>query len=45
MLESVKDVLREFKDIFPMDLPLGLPPARKGHEFHINLEDDVPPIH
>ena len=45
MPESVKDVLREFKDVFPTDLPLGLPPARKGHEFRIDLEDDVPPIH
>ena len=31
--------------MFPQDLPLGLPPARKGHEFKIDLEDEVPPIH
>ena len=28
-----------------MDLPLGLLPVRMGHEFKIELEDDIPPIH
>ena len=27
------------------DLPLGLPPICKGHEFKIELEDDAPPVH
>ena len=31
--------------MFPQDLPLGLPPGRKGHEFKIDLEDEVPPAH
>ena len=38
-------VLEEYDDVFPQDLPLGLPPVREGHEFKINLEDDVPPVH
>ena len=29
----------------PQDLPLGLPPVRQGHEFKIDLEDDVAPVH
>ena len=35
-------VLEEFDDVFPQDLPLGLPPVHQGHEFRIDLEDDVP---
>ena len=38
-------VLEEFDDVFPRDLPLGLPPVREGHEFKIDLEDEVPPVH
>ena len=38
-------VLEEFDDVFPQDLPLELPLVRQGHEFKIDLEDDVPPIH
>ena len=38
-------VLEEFDDVFPQDLPLGLPPVREGHEFKIDLENEVPPIH
>lgn len=30
---------------FPQDLPLGLPPVHKGHEFKIELEDNIQPIH
>ena len=45
MLEEIKAVLQEHKDIFPMDLPPGLPPVRMGHGFKIELEDDTPPIH
>ena len=45
MPTSVRDVLHEFKDVFPTDLPPGLPPVRKGHEFRINLEDATAPVH
>ena len=45
MPEEIKAVLQEDKDIFPTDLPPGLPPVRMGHEFKIELEDDTPPIH
>ena len=39
---DIRAVLEEFDDVFPQDLPLGLPPVRQGHEFRIDLEDDVP---
>ena len=42
---QIRVVLEGFDDIFPQDLPLGLPPVRQGHEFKIDLEDDVPPVH
>ena len=45
MPTSVRDVLHEFKDVFPIDLPLGLPPVRKVHEFRIDLEDEIAPVH
>ena len=45
MPEEIKAVLQEYKDIFPTDLPPGLPPVRMGHEFKIELEDDTPSIH
>ena len=45
MPEQMKAIVQEYKDIFPMDLPPGLPPVRMGHEFKIELEDDTPPIH
>ena len=38
-------VLEEFDGVFPQDLPLGFPPVRQGHEFKIDLEDDVPLVH
>ena len=45
MPKEIEAVLKEFEDIFPKDLPPGLPPIRKGHEFKIDLEDDTPPVH
>ena len=42
---SICAVLEEFDDVFPYDLPLGLPPVHEGHEFKIDLEDEVPPVH
>ena len=41
----IRAVLEEFDDVFPQDLPLGLPPVRQGHEFKIDLDDDMPPVH
>ena len=41
----MKEILKEYADIFPDDLPGGLPIVRKGHQFKIDLEDDVPPVH
>ena len=43
MPDEIKAVLHDYKDVFPSDLPPGLPPVRKGHEFRIDLEDDTPP--
>ena len=40
---DVRAVLVEFDDVFPQELPQGLPPVRQGHEFKIDLEDDQPP--
>ena len=45
VLENIKAVLLDYKDIFSTDLPPRLPPVRMGHEFKIELEDDTPPIH
>ena len=45
MPESIKAVPLNYKDVFPTDLPLGLPPVGMGHKFKIELEDDTPPIH
>ena len=45
LLAEIKAVLNEYKDVFPKDLPLGLPPVCKGHEFKIELQDDAPPVH
>ena len=43
--DSIRAVLEEYDDIFPQDLPRGLPLVRKGHEFEIKLEDDIPSIY
>ena len=43
--EEIKAVLRKYDDVFPKDLPHGLPPICKGHEFKIEPEDDMPPVH
>ena len=43
--EEIKIVLKKYNHVFPKDLPPGLPPIRKGHEFKIELEDDTPLVH
>ena len=45
MPDEIKAVLTEYKDVFPSDLPPGLPPVRQGHEFKIDVEDETPPVH
>ena len=37
--------MQEFDDVFPDDLPKGIPPIRRGFQFKIELEDNVPPVH
>ena len=39
------EVLEQYSDVFPSELPMGVPPVRMGHEFKIDLEDETPPIH
>lgn len=39
---KIQDVLEEFKDVFPDDLPDGLPPQRES-DFHIELTSDATP--
>ena len=41
---TIRAVL-ECDDVFPQDLPLGLPPMEEGHEFKIDLEDEVPLVY
>jgi RNase H-like domain found in reverse transcriptase/Reverse transcriptase (RNA-dependent DNA polymerase)/Integrase zinc binding domain/Retroviral aspartyl protease/Chromo (CHRromatin Organisation MOdifier) domain len=40
---QVKTILDEFADVFPDDLPKGLPPQR-SHDFKIELQPDALPI-
>ena len=42
---EIRAVLNDYKDVFPKDLPPGLPPICKGHEFKIEFEDDTPLVH
>ena len=45
MPEMIKVVLHDYKDVFLSDLPSGFPPMRQGHEFKIDLQDDMPLVH
>ena len=42
---EVRQILEVYTDVFPEDLPSGIPSRRMGHEFRIDLEDDTPPVH
>ena len=42
---AISEVLETYSDVFPSELPKGVPPVRMGHEFKIDLEDETPPIH
>ena len=45
MPEEIWKVCEEYTNIFPPDLPKGLPPERLGHEFKTDLEPDTKPVH
>ena len=45
MLTCIREALNEFKDVFPTYLPPRLTLVRKGHEFPIDLEDTIAPVH
>ena len=45
MPQEIEAVLKEFEDIFPKDLPPGLPPIHNGYEFKIDLEDYTPLVY
>ena len=36
--------LEEYSDVFAKDLPSGVPPVQKGHQFHIELEPGAQPV-
>ena len=40
-----RQFLDEYEDVFPKDLPPGLPHICKGHEFKIELKDNALPVH
>ena len=42
---AIWEVLETYSDVFPSELPKGVPPVRMGHEFKIDLGDQTPPIH
>ena len=41
---DIKQVLSEFKDVFPNDLPHGLPPSRVENDFQIRLKEGSEPV-
>ena len=43
--EEIWKLCEEYTDIFPSDLPKGLPPKRLGHEFKIDLERSTKSVH
>ena len=45
VLDNIWRVCKEFKAVFPKNLPKGVRPRRTGHEFKIDLEPDIAPIH
>ena len=42
--EQIITVLNKYSEVFAKDLPAGVPPVRKGHQFHIELEDGAQPV-
>ena len=45
LLAVIWEILERYSDVFPSELPKGVPPARLGHEFTIDLQDETFPIH
>ena len=45
LTEEIWKVCEEYANIFPSDLPKGLPPRRLGHEFNIGLEPQTKLVH
>ena len=43
--DDIWSIYKEFKAVFPKDLPKGIPPRWMGHEYKIDLEPDTAPIH
>ena len=43
--ERLVNVLQGQRHVFAKDLPVGVPPKRKGHEFRIELEEGAEPIY
>ena len=45
LLDEIWKVHEEYTNIFPSDLPKGLPPKRLDYEFKIDLEPDTKLVH
>ena len=41
---GIKALLEKYKDVFPDELPKGLPPKRSQGDFRIELKDDSKPV-
>ena len=39
---EIAKVLRKYPEVFAKDLPKGVPPVRRGHEFKVDLTDETP---
>lgn len=42
--EEILEILKSYEDVFPAELPKGLPPSKINGDFHINLKEDSEPV-
>ena len=40
---EIWEVLEAYSDVFPSELPRGVPPVRMRHQFKISLNNKIPP--
>lgn len=41
--KDMQKIMSDFFDVFPEELPKGLPPSRIEGDFHITLKEDIKP--